>query len=273
MHGTPSGTWQSALLTLMAAAIPAVQAAPAATHGNDGQSLRITGAIDGKSADTMIAFIDGGGRSIVIDSEGGDAEAGLRIADRLQQSEVEVVVNQYCFSSCANYVFVPARSKRLNEGAVLGFHGGLVDTRMIDTRGMAPATRALFEMMARNYKKQAALFERIGVDQALLGGAGKLASRLASTPAYALTCGDVDSSYTSEKAWKRALAACGKRKRNYSFSTLNGLETTVYFPSRQTLERHGVRGIGAYPYPAGPAAMREVATGLGFRIDLVGDVE
>ncbi|MCA1857507.1 hypothetical protein LE190_16455 [Massilia oculi] len=268
MNAWRTGLGRGALALLLATALPAAQA-----DGGDGDSLRIMGAIDARSADRIIAFVDGGGRRIVIDSEGGDAEAGMRIAERLAGAEVEVVVNRYCFSSCANYVFVPARSKALNEGAVLGFHGGIPDTRHIRLENLAPETRGLFEMMSRNYERQAALFGPLGVDTALFGGAGKLAARVSPTPVYSLDCAGKLRTFAVEKAAKRALADCMQRRRKFEFTIGNGLDTTVYFPSRETLERYGVRGIGAYPYPADQRAMRALAAGMGFKLELVGDVE
>lgn len=259
---------QHALVLLLAAVLPMAHA------GSSGeQVLRITGVIDAHSADRIVAFIDGGGRRIVIDSEGGDAEAGLRIGEKLVQADVEVVVNRYCFSSCANYVFVPARSKRLNEGAVLGFHGGLSAVRAARTEGMPPQVRAMIEAMARSHERQEALFRRIGVDSRLLAGAGKLDGRVAPQPGYRVGCAGAERSYTSEKAARRALAECMRRKQAYVFTMTSGLETVVYFPSQATLERHGVRGIGAYPYPEDRAGLQKAATDLEFRIELVGDVD
>jgi len=266
--------WQAGFRPGALALLLAVAALPAAHADDDAERvLRFTGPIDAPGADRIIAFIDGGGRRIVIDSEGGNAEEGMRIGEKLRGAEVEVVVNRYCLSSCANYVFVPARSKGLNEGAVLGFHGGIPDTRHIRTENLAPETRGLFEMMSRNDERQAALFGPLGVDTALFGGAGKLAARVSPTPVYRLDCAGKVRTFAVEKAAKRALADCMQRRRKFEFSIGNGLDTTVYFPSRETLERHGVRGIGPYPYPADRAAMRALAAGIGFKIVLVGDLE
>ncbi|VXB36788.1 hypothetical protein [Massilia sp. 9I] len=261
----------AAAALLLALALPAA-ADEVLRHSRDGASLRIDGPINAQSADIITRFIESGGKTIIIDSTGGDADAGMRIGESLAAADVEVVVDRYCFSSCANYVFVPARHKALNAGAVLGFHGGAPDTRQVRMEGMAPETRALFETMARLYLRQEALFGPLGVDTALFGGAGKLSGRTASKSGYRLDCGGVQRAYVSEQAAKRALAACMRAGKKYSFGTTSGLETTVYFPSRETLERHGVRGVGAYPYPANRAALRKLAAGMGFKIDLVADI-
>jgi len=259
---------------LLALVGPQALAADEVKHSVQGDTLEIDGAIDARSADIIGAFIDGGGRRIVIDSPGGDSVAGYRIAEKLSAAEVEVVVRRYCLSACANYVFVPARRKSLEEGALIGFHGGLggpMRTRLEDLPAeVREAARPLFEAQA----KEVELFRRIGVDTALFLARGKLTPkpRISKT----LSCGGgSERSYGSEAALERALAACMKRKQKYllTVTSENGLESAAYFPSRQTLERHGVRGIGAYAYPSDRAGLRRLADGLGFRLELAGDVD
>ena len=59
-----------------------------------------------------------------IESQGGDAEAGMRLGDALLARGLDVeVVGSLCASSCANYVFVSGRRKSIAPGARVVWHG------------------------------------------------------------------------------------------------------------------------------------------------------
>jgi len=64
--------------------------------------------------------------SIRVKSPGGDAEAGLILANFLldMDTELTLVVEDYCLSSCSNYLVPIAAQIHLLEGAILGWHGG-----------------------------------------------------------------------------------------------------------------------------------------------------
>lgn len=55
---------------------------------------------------------------------GGDAGAAIELAEKLQQHNVTVTFVDYCFSSCANYLFGGISQRRLVDYPVVLFHGG-----------------------------------------------------------------------------------------------------------------------------------------------------
>ncbi|WP_108944159.1 peptidase [Shewanella halifaxensis] len=59
-----------------------------------------------------------------INSRGGDVYLGLELAEWVFDNKLDIEVTQYCFSSCANYVFPAGRIKYLHNEALVGFHGG-----------------------------------------------------------------------------------------------------------------------------------------------------
>jgi len=63
-------------------------------------------------------------RWMVIRSQGGEINTGIALGEFIFEHNLNIVVNQYCFSSCANYVFTAANKKRLGKSTLVGFHGG-----------------------------------------------------------------------------------------------------------------------------------------------------
>lgn len=62
--------------------------------------------------------------TLIINSGGGDAVAGLRIGRLVHQHQLKVVVDKVCASSCANYVVTASPDVTVRSGAILGWHGG-----------------------------------------------------------------------------------------------------------------------------------------------------
>lgn len=63
-------------------------------------------------------------RTLLIDSKGGSAEAGMQLGAWLFAHTLDVTIENVCLSSCANYVFPAGRIKRLSPTATLLWHGG-----------------------------------------------------------------------------------------------------------------------------------------------------
>jgi len=59
-----------------------------------------------------------------ISSGGGDSEEGKRLGQYLISRNIKVVAVGKCYSACANYVLLPAKSRGMTKWAKLGMHGG-----------------------------------------------------------------------------------------------------------------------------------------------------
>ena len=108
-----------------------------------------------------------------ITSKGGEINLGMELGDIVYNFDLKVEVNDYCLSSCANYVFSAANHHRISNHAVIGFHGG--------TTGMEKETKSFIDTLPEierestrqnleKYMKSAItrerkFFEKIGVDQ------------------------------------------------------------------------------------------------------------
>lgn len=62
-------------------------------------------------------------KRLVIDSSGGEVEAGIALGTWIFEHRLDVEVPEYCLSSCANYVFPAASRKFIAPGAVVAWHG------------------------------------------------------------------------------------------------------------------------------------------------------
>ena len=57
-----------------------------------------------------------------IRSKGGEINTGMDFGDFIHSQGLNVSVTEYCLSSCANYVFTAAASKKIGKYALIGFH-------------------------------------------------------------------------------------------------------------------------------------------------------
>ena len=98
--------------------IPQVATALEATR--EGSVLRFTGGIDKESEKVILQHLRSGVNTLIVNSEGGDVGSGQAIAFEIIKQKVNVIVDKYCFSACANYLFLAAKEKSLMPGAVFG---------------------------------------------------------------------------------------------------------------------------------------------------------
>lgn len=126
--------------------------------------------------------------TLVIESNGGGAAAAMQLGNWMLDRELDVRVDTYCYSSCANYIFLAGRNKLLASHASLMWHGGVIqpidrseleyllddmlDALEPDARAAVLAERpremllkqlesSRLELLSRETK----FFERIGVDE------------------------------------------------------------------------------------------------------------
>lgn len=123
---------------------------------------------------------DGTPQRMIVDSPGGEVEAGIALGHWVFTQGIDLVVDGECLSSCANYVFTAARRKTVLPGSVVGWHGnyhhleatGLwrddVGARVRRTgEEVARAERAVRAQVERLVAIERAFFDAIGVDQQL----------------------------------------------------------------------------------------------------------
>jgi len=110
--------------------------------------------------------------TLKIKSKGGEINVGMDLAEFVYTNKLNVEVNDYCFSSCANYVFPSGMKKIIGKNAIIGFHGGASSTEFDDSElDTLPEEerKAILVFMAEYLqhalKREALFFSMIGVEQ------------------------------------------------------------------------------------------------------------
>jgi hypothetical protein len=85
--------------------------------------IRIDGEIDAESYADFKRVADGGYRKVILRSGGGFPLVALKIAEEIAGRDVDVEIDGYCFSSCANYLALAGRRLIVPCGSVIGWHG------------------------------------------------------------------------------------------------------------------------------------------------------
>ncbi len=96
--------------------------------------------------------------TLVIFSGGGSALLGMDLGDWVYENEINVVVDQLCASSCANYIFTAAKRKGLKKDSVLLWHGNSWQP------DMDALVRAGNESKIAWREREVSFFEKIKVD-------------------------------------------------------------------------------------------------------------
>jgi len=234
--------------------------------------LVFDGFITPQSSEKIMASIDGVDL-LLIRSGGGDGASGLAIGKALRAKNITVVVNEYCLSACANYIFIGAPRKSLGPGAVLGFHGGLTGSplpRMAaeDYPLVAEADLATVrQQIAAMYQEESAFFARIGFNPALIGESFEL-TKLEKPHRYIEVTAEGSTMFyqfdQAEEA-RQKMAALAAAHASYTYRVENNRtsETRFYFPSLATLRSAGVTGVQNYAYPASEQQLHAVEREVG----------
>ena len=144
-------------------------------------SVYYTGPISAEQNQQLFKTVHGEGvERLVITSSGGDVEAGIALGTWVFKHRLNVVVPEYCFSSCANYVFPAGRHKSIGPGAIVAWHGNYNHLKQTglwqdDIAGRmqrhgedaVTAKRQVREEMERLVGLERDFFTHIGVDEYL----------------------------------------------------------------------------------------------------------
>lgn len=230
--------------------------------------LHFDGDITPTAALAIKDYLNRGIDTVIINSGGGDGAAGLEIGMAFRQHHVTLIVDQYCFSSCANYLFVGADRKILQSGAALGFHGGLTggaapkllasDFPLMSPRELA----AVRKMTNALYRKESRFFRRIGFNPALLKISGER-TRLAAKSHTIEVWSEGrkrEFSVDQQQQVRQLFAQLTAENKNYTYTISSGDESPskFYFPQLSTLLQYGVSGVVEYHYPANSGELKAI---------------
>jgi len=113
---------------------------------------------------------NGTARTLLIRSGGGDVSAGMDFGDWVFARHLDVVVDEGCLSSCANYVFPAGKSKTFLPGSLVAWHGNNIQPEAetdieaeLPSKDWPAARKLLVTLRAR----EAAFYAKIGVNECL----------------------------------------------------------------------------------------------------------
>lgn len=100
----------------------ATRGAFAVTRPSEG-TLGYSGVLTEDGLDALVRAADERVHTLMVRSNGGEVGIGTEFGEWVRAHELDVVVVDYCLSSCANYVFTAGRKKTILPGAVVAWHG------------------------------------------------------------------------------------------------------------------------------------------------------
>jgi len=107
--------------------------------------------------------------TLSIRSLGGDTNPGMELGAWVHAHKLNVRVMEFCFSSCANYVFPAAVKKTVSNFAMVGYHGGPGGPLHIELDdALSAIEREAFldnieKLRVQNGRREAEFYKRIGV--------------------------------------------------------------------------------------------------------------
>jgi len=155
------------------------------------RTVTYVGKISDQNAEQLLNRVKGKNlTTLVINSGGGEINAGMKIGSWVFDNQIDVIVDGVCMSSCANYVFPAGRFKTITDGSIVAWHGSILlksatsdaevrratteavhrlperDQQKLDLEEVIQkATEQSREYQADSMKRQAEFFSKIGVDE------------------------------------------------------------------------------------------------------------
>lgn len=221
-----------------------------------------------------------------IRSSGGDGEEAMLIGNQIIDQNLGLIVDGYCMSSCANYLFLAAQKKSLLADSVLGFHGAVSLKNSADLREQFE----LGKLNKDDYTGKEGLKRLQILEWELLKKVGLNLDTLSTINAQLYKKMPIDpkakrtvvltidgKKYTfnwddrGQKLMEKRLGKSLKKNSEVSFVINNPYADAIYFPSQQFLQEIGVKGILDYPYPENNAALQKLLSEEFSNIKAVGD--
>ena len=127
---------------------------PPATFSIEGSTVVIVGPLDIGFYERFLSAVRDREDEITtlrINSGGGITDEGIKLGAWIAERNIDVVVDQLCFSSCANYIFTAGRNKIIMPDSIVGWHGSEQQDEHI-ARGLGITIE---ELLAREYDEHA----------------------------------------------------------------------------------------------------------------------
>jgi hypothetical protein len=216
----------------------AQQSLEATVERVDDSTIMIDGVIGIETFDKLKTKFTGAERKIVVRSEGGVTKIALDIAEFILQKRLDIVVRDYCISSCANYLFVAGNNKVVEPKAVVAWHGGHSNSPF----RLGNNTKEYLENRYDLYRREQLLYARVAVSIDLIVYSGWLT---VGTPT----------------GRTRTVEVLGEKRE----LPITEREFTQWVPSADELRRLGVANLTMQWQPVNSAEIDQTLSGHGFK--------
>lgn len=133
---------------------------------SDGHVIYYNGFLSEEGNKKVMALITPLITTLYINSRGGEINLGMDLGELVYAYNLDVRVGEYCFSSCANYVFPAGKHKILAKKSQLGWHGGA--TQKINQDEYPKDKKMKDKMIKRvntDIERETGFFNKINVNQ------------------------------------------------------------------------------------------------------------
>lgn len=124
-------------------------------------------------------------RSLVITSTGGEINAGMDLGDWIFAKQINITIEDYCLSTCANYIFTAGYEKKILPRAIVAWHGNSFQKTGLSEADIREKTKLFLQSlppekrqgldvgsmvkkalqeMRNNQTRERAFFDKIGVN-------------------------------------------------------------------------------------------------------------
>ncbi|MFZ6755551.1 hypothetical protein ACO0KY_19560 [Undibacterium sp. Dicai25W] len=209
---------------------------------------------------------------LVVTSGGGEIHAAAEIGLIILRNNITVIASEYCLSSCANWLFLPAKEKILSKNALLGFHADIISQfnlvrKQIKISNGDPS-KNLFLIGEESTKL---LFSEAGISSTIYS---EIAQRTTYAPPSIVMSVKTDKGQlveyelTGNDENDSTLYSKYQNAKVISYRWKGRIENAFWFPSKSELESFKVSGIQDYYYPTNIGEVESLEKG--YRIHLIG---
>ena len=173
----------------------------------------MTGEIVDEDAKQIEKYFGIGIEMIIVRSGGGSVVGALEIAKEMNKRKINMIVDKYCLSSCANYLFIAAYKKSLLSGSVLGFHGGVYGKAPIQESKSGKQKKGSMSMDSF-WKEDSKFFEKIGFNKDLLKRSYELTEPEVKTRTFEVSARGEKFKFSSESEAAKFLSELMQKKKS-----------------------------------------------------------
>ena len=121
----------------------------------------VQGSTDERMFKALSQLIADGHKKFRIKSSGGEEAVAIKIATLLHENKIELIVEDFCTSSCAQYLMAGAKSTEVSPGTLIGVH---MNSYGLVIGGYVAPSEPHFALLQKNTEAARNLYQKAGRD-------------------------------------------------------------------------------------------------------------